>query len=261
MLNDTPIYQTIKSTSKRLIKQTSIDLIHFNVIRVKTLRFYCTQFIRFLVLYFNGDLIVDLDLVKNCFRAIHDIEIRRGPPMGPQTLAQFNIIKNIYDLHFKPLLYPKIVFNACNLTQVLQYVSTEIVTSYNVTIINGFENYVARYLNSQFNFLFHILCPLYNNQSSESIENTLNYDYMKVVSAIIGKTYDYPKFSRFLSWTKLHGFYKTFDKKCFGFHDEEDYFALPEFYSSYIKDYFALLKSCIFVKTEELTKSKIKTKI
>ena len=143
-------------TLKILFKKLQNDLINYTpiseaVIRTHQLTIYVYQFIRANILY-RFDNLYDIPIINDSFiRIAYKVLVKksRGPKLKGDNLQIFNDLNSYYEYEFKDLINQDKI-NGKNLSSIIDYSSTDIVTNINNNIKLNFIKYVKRYVNESF---------------------------------------------------------------------------------------------------------------
>ena len=165
--------KTYKITLNRIINNGVKNKITNACITANEMLIHVYQFIRLFILYkyHNNQNIpnIDVNFVKLVFKTISVSENKNGPKCKNENLIILNELNMFYDEHYaKDNNILKI--NSKNLSSIIDYLSTTIVTSINNNILLNFEKYVNRFVNSSFKHLIDDVDNIAINKSKQKKE-------------------------------------------------------------------------------------------
>ena len=146
-------YKALKIPLKHVLRNES-DLVKINevVLEAHKMVSRCTLFLKLYLLkkVEKGEALpkIDRGFVANCLR-IQCEESRRGRPPKEESKLQKDSLKRFYDEHFLPVCRGRKP-SAKNFTNVLQYLSEEIVTGYENNVRQNYFRYLRAFLNFSF---------------------------------------------------------------------------------------------------------------
>ena len=150
-------YMTIKVRIERYLqnknKKHNLEIIEDAVTRVQTIISHTYSFLKIFIIstnqtFENNFLEINKDVVLMAMR-LFIIETKNGSKPSEKNQKIFDFFKQIYNEHYKKLWNEEKI-DGKNLSGILIYAITEIVTSINNNIKNHFVNYVNRYVNCCF---------------------------------------------------------------------------------------------------------------
>lgn len=178
-----PVHKTKKIPLKHIVRNVS-TLLKINEIvdKANRCRLHVTLFLR-LYLLKHRSVIVNRELITNCFSVIDPKTIGRQKSVNMQ--AKFNDLLVFYNTYYKPLLPDNYKIDTTNLNVISSYITTEIMTSYSVTIINKYCQHLFRYINCLFKYVFKDICDSYENQEDNDVCFDIVSQETKIISYII----------------------------------------------------------------------------
>lgn len=145
-------YRTIKCAIKSIIKKENYTLILFDAVcRTHKLVIQCYQFLRLWILdiYNKNKNISEIteDTIKMAFKTLATKSVGGPKPQGDNAklLDEFN---QFYETNYQDVNYQKI--SSLNLSQILGYMTTDMLTNIENNIKLNFISYVKRFVNSSF---------------------------------------------------------------------------------------------------------------
>lgn len=145
-------YKTLKCSFNMIFKNKDLTPKIFDAVnRTHQIIIHTYQFIRLWLLHKyhnNKNLpIIDKNVIKMAFKAL--VKESSGPKPKGNNLKLYNKFIKFYNNTYKKLGY-KDKIDANNLSQILGYISTDMVTSIENNIKNNYQKYLNRYIRSSF---------------------------------------------------------------------------------------------------------------
>ncbi len=150
------VYRSIKQNLKKIIKDKNHQtILNDVVIMVHRITIHTYQFLKLYLLHayeYNTVLpVLNEDLISNimiilCERSNPTYKkVGRKPKQETQDLK--NLLLDFYDKHYKDLITDNIVLSIINMNQILEYITTDILTAYTNNIKMRYITYLERFIN------------------------------------------------------------------------------------------------------------------
>ena len=156
-------YRTIKCPLKSIIKdEDNISVLFDAMMRTHKIVIHTYQFLRLWVLnkYHNNIIIPTIteDVIRMAFKSL--VQDSSGPKPKGSNLEIYNEFLQFYNSTYKRLGYKEKI-DARNLSQILGYMTTDMITNIENNVKMHFTKYVRRFVNSSF-----------KKQNNEIVKNT-----------------------------------------------------------------------------------------
>ena len=197
-------YRTIKCSIKTIIKKEDYTLILFDAVcRTHKLVIQCYQFLRLWILdiYNNNKDIPEIteDTIKMTFKTIATKSVGGPKPQGynGKLLDEFS---KFYENNYKDLNYDKI--SSLNLSQILGYITTDMLTNIENNIKLNFISYVKRFVNSSFKKEHNEIIENTDKKNKYLIKKELKAELYKVKKDLINNTLNSNE--KYHNWINKH---------------------------------------------------------
>lgn len=182
--------RTVKCSFKDIIKdKDNINIIFDAVIRTNKIITYSYQFLRLVILYLydrNKQLInINEDTIKMTFKVF--IKDSCGPKPKGSNLELYNEFINFYNIKCKKLNFGNKI-DGSNLSQILNYCATDMLTNIENNIKINFMSYVKRFVNSSFRKANNELLENAPRGSKVQLRKQLNKDLYEIKEDLINNT-------------------------------------------------------------------------
>jgi hypothetical protein len=197
-------YRTIKCSIKSIIKKDLDMNILFNaMMRTHKIVIHTYQFLRLWILnkYHNNlDIpIINDDIIKMAFKTL--IIESAGPKPKGNNLNLFNEFKLFYDSIYKNLNYSNKI-DGKNLSQILGYMSIDMITNIENNIKLNFIKYVKRFVNSSFRIQNNLLLESCEKGTKTKLRKELNKDLFDIKEDLINNTLN--SNNKYHDWINKH---------------------------------------------------------
>ena len=210
-MRPTDQYRTVKCSFESIINpELDISILHDAMMRTHKLFIHVCQFLRLFVLYCYHEkkdiLTIDTNVLDMALLAL------RKPSCGPKPKningEYYKVFMKFRKYYYDALNYPE-PEDGVNLSHILGYISTEIVTNINNNIQLNFEKYVKRFVNSSYKLQIEEILKPFTGKQRTNIRKALNRELMKVKEDILtnSSTAD-PKYLKFIETSRANIFPK-----------------------------------------------------
>lgn len=182
--------RTGKCSFKDIIKdKQNINIIFDAVIRSNKIITYTYQFLRLVILYlYDRDkqiININEDTIKMAFKVF--IQDSRGPKPKGSNLELYNEFVNFYNIKCKKLNFGDKI-DGSNLSQILGYCATDMITNIENNIKINFMSYVKRFVNSSFRKSNNELLENASRGTKVQVRKELNKDLYEIKEDLINNT-------------------------------------------------------------------------
>jgi hypothetical protein len=182
-------YRTIKCSFKQIIKNTNYgDIIFDAIIRTHKLVTHTYQFLRLFILhnYEKKTNIIDIseDVIKMVFKTL--TESSQGPKPKGNNLVLFNKFNDFLSIYQKLNFKDKI--DGRNLSSILGYMATDMITNIENNIKLNFISYIKRFVNSSFRKLNNEIIDKAPKGTKTKLRKELYKDLYDIKQDIIDNT-------------------------------------------------------------------------
>ncbi len=207
--NSKPIskLRTCKASLDHILSQELSDAkqIIFNAVtRTHKIVIHVYQFIRFFILnQYHKNLIIphiSKDFISMAFKAIIRTSVSGPTPKG-NNLRMFNRFKLFYESDYKNLGYTNKI-DGSNLSQILMYMETDILTNIENNIKMHFLSYVKRFVNSSFRKQNNELLEKVSKGGKYTLRKILNKDLYEIKQDLFNNTLLCNQ--KYHEWIKTH---------------------------------------------------------
>jgi hypothetical protein len=194
----------VKCPLKKILKNPDDKLKIFDVcFRTNKLVIHTYQFLRLWILnkYTNNEIIPEItkDTIKMTFKCL--ILETRGPKSKGENLILLNEFNEFYKNHYKENgLISKI--DGSHLSQILEYMSTDMITNIENNIKMNFFKYVNRFVNSSFKKINSDLIENAEKKDKFELRKKLNKDIYLIKQDFLNNTLNSD--SKYHEWIKTH---------------------------------------------------------
>jgi hypothetical protein len=203
-----PKLRTSKTSLNMILigkKQKSNKQIIFDaVIRTHQIVIHLYMFIRLFVLNkFHNDQtipIINKDFLAMAIKSLVATSVAGPTPKG-SNLALFNEFNSFYESDYKQLGYMDKI-NATNLSQILGYMETDIITNIENNIRMHFVGYVKQFVNSSFKSAHNNLIDRANKNNKKSLRKELKKDLYEIKQDLLNNTNKSD--SKYHCWIEKH---------------------------------------------------------
>ena len=195
-------YHTTKCSIKKIIKTNETKKILFNAItKTNKIVIHLYQFLRLWILYKynegNGIPEITKDTIKLAFKSI--TKDSSGPKPKGENLRQYNNFLQFYEKKYKMLGYTE-KLDSINLSQIIQYLSVDILTNIENNIKINFISYVKRFVNSSYKEEHDKLIKL-STDKKETVK-ILREELFQVKEDLLNNTLN--SLEKYHMWINLH---------------------------------------------------------
>ena len=181
-------YRTVKCSLKTIIKKKkNILKIHDVMIKTHKLIIHTYQFLRLWILehyHQNKDIpAITIDIIKMAFKSL--TLDSTGPKPKGNNLKLYNEFKDFYE-NYK--LYFSKKTDSTNLSQILGYMATDMLTNIENNIKLNFMNYIRRFVNSSFKKQHNDILENTNKGKKTEIRKQLNKDLYEIKQDLFNNT-------------------------------------------------------------------------
>uniref|UniRef100_A0A6C0EFP5 Uncharacterized protein n=1 Tax=viral metagenome TaxID=1070528 RepID=A0A6C0EFP5_9ZZZZ len=183
-------YRTIKCSLKSIVKNELNQTKLFDACyRTHQIVIHTYQFLRLWILnkYHNKEnipLITD-DTIKMAFKSL--LKDSQGPKPKGTNLSLYNEFKKLYDDEYKKLNY-KVKLDGVNLSQILGYMSIDMLTNIENNIKLHFIKYLNRFVNSSYKKQNNELLEKCEKGTKTILRKQLNKDLYEIKQDLINNT-------------------------------------------------------------------------
>ena len=182
--------RTVKCSFKDIIKdKDNINIIFDAVIRTNKIITYSYQFLRLIILYLydKNKQIIDIneDTIKMTFKVL--IKDSCGPKPKGSNLELYNEFVRFYNIKCKKLNFGDKI-DGSNLSQILNYCATDMITNIENNIKINFMSYVKRFVNSSFKKINNELLENAPRGTKVQLRKQLNKDLYEIKEDLINNT-------------------------------------------------------------------------
>jgi len=197
-------YRTVKCSIKSIIKKEDYTLILFDAVcRTHKLVIQCYQFLRLWILdcYDKNNTIPKIteDTIKMAFKTLSLKSVGGPKPQGnnAKLLNEFN---EFYETNYKDLGYQKV--SSLNLSQILGYMTTDMLTNIENNIKLNFISYVKRFVNSSFKKEHNEIIENTDKKNKYKLKKELKTELYHVKEDLINNTLDSDE--KYHDWINKH---------------------------------------------------------
>ena len=201
--------RTGKCSFKDIIKdKQNINIIFDAVIRTNKIITYTYQFLRLVILYlYDRDkqiININEDTIKMAFKVF--IQDSRGPKPKGSNLELYNEFVNFYNIKCKKLNFGDKI-DGSNLSQILGYCATDMITNIENNIKINFMSYVKRFVNSSFRKGNNELLENASRGTKVQVRKQLNKDLYEIKEDLINNTLlSNNKYHQWINQHRIHIF-------------------------------------------------------
>lgn len=187
-------YHTMKTSIASIliddVDGTNSTILFDAVTRTHKIVIHVTMFLRLYILnkYHNNQQIplINKDLISMAIKALTKTSIAGPKPKG-SNLALFNEFLAFYESDYRYLGYDTKI-SAVNLSQILAYMETDILTNIENNIKMHFKSYVNRFVNSSFKPNHNILLDTATKGTKTVLHKELNKDLYEIKQDLFNNT-------------------------------------------------------------------------
>ena len=174
-------YRTVKCSIKSIIKKDLDMNILFNaMMRTHKIVIHTYQFLRLWILNkYHNNLNIPLindDVIKMAFKSL--IIESSGPKPKGTNLNLFNEFKLFYESQYKNLNYNNKI-DGKNLSQILGYMSIDMLTNIENNVKMHFFKYVKKFVNSSFRIINNTILEIVNDNNKSTV--TRNVQHLEIM--------------------------------------------------------------------------------